>query len=80
MLELDVGNKPEKLKGEYLDMYKGIQSEVISTTRFDENSDLSTTYLGRINISRTSKIKAEEKLSISEQGYTIGKLLDGTEF
>ena len=29
-------------------MYKGIQSEVISTTRFD--SDLSTTYLGRIDI------------------------------
>ena len=25
----------EKLKG-YLDMYEGIQSEVISTTRFDE--------------------------------------------
>ena len=52
---------------------------MISTTRFDENSDLSTTYLGRIDITRTSKIKAEEKFPISEQGYMIGKLLDGTE-
>ena len=35
---------PEKLKEEYLDIYNGIQSEILSTTRFDENSDLSTTY------------------------------------
>ena len=44
MIELDFGDTPEKLKGEYLDMYKGIQSEVISTTRFDENSDLNTKF------------------------------------
>ena len=29
-------------------MYEGIQSEVISTTTFDENSDLSTIYLGLV--------------------------------
>ena len=57
ILKLDFGNTPEKLRGEYLGMYKGIQSEVISTTRFDENSDLSTTYLCRTDITRTSKIK-----------------------
>ena len=28
MLELDFGDTPETLKGEYLDMYKDIQSEV----------------------------------------------------
>ena len=33
-----------KLKEEYLDVYKEIQSEILSTTRFDENADLSTTY------------------------------------
>ena len=60
-------------------MHKGIQSEVICTTRFDENLDLSTTYLGRIDTSRVSKIKVEEKFPISEQRYTVGKLLDGTE-
>ena len=52
---------------------------MINTTRFDENSDLSTTYLGKIDITRTTKIKAEEKFPISEQGYMMGKLLDGTE-
>ena len=41
-------------------MYVGVQSEVLSTTRFDKNSDLSTTYLGRIDMTKSSKIKAEE--------------------
>ena len=50
-------------------MYEGVQAEVLSTTRFDENSDLSTTYLGRIDMTRASKIRAEEKFPISEQGY-----------
>ena len=52
---------------------------MLSTTRFYENSDLSTTYLGRIDMTRASKIKVEEKFPISEQGYTVGKLLDGME-
>ena len=79
MLDLDFGDTPEKLKGGYLDTYGGIQSEVISTTRFDEISDLSKTHLGRIDITRTSKIKTEEKFHVSEHGSIIGKLLDGTE-
>ena len=44
-LDLDFGDTSEKLKGEYLDVYEGIQSEILSTTRFDENSDLNMTYL-----------------------------------
>ena len=75
MLELDFGDTPEKLKGEYLNMYEGIKLELLSTTRFDENLDLSTTYLGRIDTTRASKIKAEQKFPISEQGYMIEKIL-----
>ena len=60
-------------------MYGETQSEVISRTRFDENSDLSTPYLGRVDITRVSKIKVEERFSISEQGYTVGKPLDGAQ-
>ena len=45
ILELNFSDTPEKLKGDYLDMYEGIQSEKISTSRFDENSDLSMIYL-----------------------------------
>ena len=33
--------------GEYLDVYEGIWSEILSTTRFDGNSDLSSTHLGK---------------------------------
>ena len=42
-LDLEFRDSPEKLKREYLEVYEGIQSEILSTTRFDENSDLSTT-------------------------------------
>ena len=79
MLGLDFGKTPKKSKEEYLDIYDWIQSEILSTARFDENSDLSTTYLGRVDTTRASKIKAEEMFPISEQWYTVGKLLDGTE-
>ena len=47
--------------------------------RFDENSDVSTTHLGRSDKTRNDKLKAEESFPISEYGYTSGKLLDGTE-
>ena len=60
-------------------MYEGIQSEILSTARFDENSDLSTTYLGRAGLDKNNKIKGKESFPISEQGHTMGKLLDGTE-
>ena len=49
MLALDFGHMLDKLKEEYLDVYEGIQSEILSTTRFDENSDLGTTYLGKVH-------------------------------
>ena len=79
MLELDFGGMSEKLKVECLDIYEGIGSEILSTTRFDENSDLSTTYLGRVDITTGRKIKAEERFPMSEQGYTVRKLLDESE-
>ena len=47
IVELDFGVTPKILWEEYLDVYEGIQLEIVNTTRFDENSDLSTTYLGR---------------------------------
>ena len=47
MLELYFGDMPEKLKEEYLDVYDGIQSGILSTTRFHENSDLRHNILGK---------------------------------
>ena len=78
-LELDFWDTPDRLKKEYLDVYDGIHSEVLSTTRFDENSDLSTTYLGKLEKSKNNKIKAVELFPIPGEGYTMGMLLDATE-
>ena len=79
MFELDFEDMSEKLKEEYLEIYDGIKSEILSTSRMDENSDLSTTYLGRVDTTRASNINVEETYLMSEQGYRKGKLLDGTE-
>ena len=78
-MELDFGSMPHKLQKEYVDVYDVIQSEIVNTTGFDENSDLSITYLGRSNKAKNDKLKAEESFPISGHGYTPGKLLDRTE-
>ena len=77
--ELDFGTMSLKFHEEYMDMYEGIQSEIVSATRFDENSDLSTTYLGRIDKENKNKLRAGESFPISEHGYSSSRLLDGTE-
>ena len=62
-----------------MDIYEGIHSEVVSSNSFDENSDISTTYLGRVDKENQHELKGEESFPISEHGYTLGRLLDGTE-
>ena len=52
-----------------MDIYEGIQSEIVSSNRFDENSDLSTMYLERIDKENQNKLKAEESFPTSEHGY-----------
>ena len=44
-LRVDLPGISDESREEYLDRYKRIMSEILNTTRFDENSDLSTTYL-----------------------------------
>ena len=78
-LTLDIEFEGDKLKEEYFEKYDGLYTEILQVTRFDERTDLSTTYLGRIDITRDRIIKLEEKFPISEQGYTNGKLLDNSE-
>ena len=77
--ELDFGIAPQKLLEEYMDIYEGIHSDIVSSNTFDEHSDISTTYIGRIgNKGSQDKMKAEESLPILESGYTLGRLLDAT--
>ena len=54
-------------------------AEMVYTNKFNENSDLSTTYLGQTRMTRDTKIKAEERFPITGQGFASGKLLDGME-
>ena len=49
------------------------------TKRFDENVDLSMTYLGRIDMKREEVMKAEESIPTYEQGFVMGKLMNGEE-
>ena len=50
-------------------MYEGVKSQVSSTTKFDENSDFSKTYSGRIDMTRASKPEAEEKFYTQTKIY-----------
>ena len=71
--EVDFGTNSQNLQDEYLDVYKGIQSNIASSSRFDENSDISMTYLGKIGQEESqNKLKAEKLFPISENGYTVG--------
>ena len=63
--DVNFGGSPEKLKAEYLDVYEGVYAEVISTGRFDEDTYLSTTYLGQVDMTRNVEVKAEGNFVIT---------------
>ena len=78
-VDIDFGLYPDITKARYLDVYEDIYAEMVYASKFDENSDLSTTYLGQTDMIRNTKIKAEERFPITGQGFALGKLLDATE-
>ena len=43
-LGMDFGSKPDPLRTSYLDMYEEVHVVMVQENRFDENSQLSTTY------------------------------------
>ena len=57
--ELDFGVTQQKLQEEYMDIYEGIHSDIVSSNRFDENSNISTTYLGK-----TENKENQDKLKV----------------
>ena len=58
-LKIDLACTSDRSMEVYLDRYEGVKSEILNTTRFDENSDLSTTYLGRSNMTQDDKLTVE---------------------
>ena len=56
MIELDFGSTPNALKEEYIDVYEGIQPEIVNTTRFHENSDFCSTYLGKSDRAKNNEL------------------------
>ena len=50
LLRVSLADVTDRLKEEYLDRNEGIKTEILNTTRFDENSYLSTMYLGKTNL------------------------------
>ena len=79
MLKVNFIESSGRSKEEYLGRYKGFKSEILNTIRFDENSDLSMTYLGRVDITQDKDLMVEQRFPISKSGYTVGKLMDRTE-
>ena len=46
-----------------MDIYEVIHSEIASSNRFDENSDLSTMYLGRVDKENQTQVKSRRVIS-----------------
>ena len=63
----------DRIRDIYLDRYDGVQAEISQVTSFDESTDLSTTYLGKTDMTRDYVIKTEKKFPISGHRYTSGK-------
>ena len=67
-LDVDFGLYPDILRSKYLDVYKDVYAEMVYANKFNENSDLSMTYLGQTKMMRDTKIKAEKRFPITGQG------------
>ena len=78
-LDVDFGLYSDIIKTRCLDIYEGVYAEMVYANKFNENSDLSMTYLGQTKMTRDAKIKAKKRFPITGQVFASGKLLDGTE-
>ena len=74
-LDVDFGLYPDVTKARYLDIYEDIYAEMVYASKFDENSDLSMTYLGQADMTRSTRIKAEERFPITGQAFASVKIV-----
>ena len=52
---------------------------MVYANKFNENSHLSTTYLGQTEMMRDTRINAKKRFPMTGKGFASGKLLDGME-
>ena len=62
---MNFGGSPDRLKAEYLDVNEGVYTEIVSSDKFDEDTDLSRMYLGQIDMTRNTEVRAEETFPMS---------------
>ena len=72
-MNIDFGESPEVLKAKYMDVYEVVYAEVVTTNRFDENVDLSTTYLGKVYLKRERYNEDRGKFSNFKARFCCGK-------
>ena len=56
-------------------MYEGVYAEMMYANKFNENSEVSTMYLGQTKMTRDTKIKVEERFPITGQGICFRKII-----
>ena len=74
-LDVDFGLYPDVIRSRYLDVYKGIYAEMVYANKFNENSDLSTRYLGQTKMTRDTRIKAEERFPTNWSRVCFWKII-----
>ena len=74
-MDIDFGKSPNVLKDKYMDVYEDVFAEVVITNRFDENVDLSTTYLGKIGMRWEDIMKAEESSDSDSERKQVMRMM-----
>ena len=54
---------------DHLDVFKGVKSEILYTTKYDEDCDIGTIYMGRSNMKRQDDLK---ELKVLIRGLLYG--------
>ena len=62
---------------DYLDQYDSISNRLHDTKSFDDNRDVSTTYLGRGQLNRTDEFQPELSIPMNINSHTQGRVLGG---
>ena len=63
-LTADIVFEEDRVIDAYFDKYDGIHAEISQATKFDESTDLSTTYLGKTDMTREYCNQGRRKISL----------------